>query len=198
MNQFWDERYRVEEYVYGKEPNTFFKSRLENYKPGHLLLPGEGEGRNAVYAASLGWKVTAFDTSTEGRSKALKLAKEKGVSINYEIASYHDFSFEEMHYDMVALFFTHQPEDDRKRFHRKLADSMNPGSILIFEGFHKKQINRNTGGPQNIEFLFDEAMILTDFANFEFLELTSLTRELNEGPFHQGVADVIQGVARKL
>ena len=67
-----------EEYVYGTEPNQFFKEQLQKIIPaGKLLLPGEGEGRNAVYAAKLGWMVDAFDQSSVARTKALNLAKEK-------------------------------------------------------------------------------------------------------------------------
>jgi hypothetical protein len=63
MNNFWDERYADEEYVYGTTPNQYFKQELEKLTPGKILLPGEGEGRNAVFAATQGWKVTARSKS---------------------------------------------------------------------------------------------------------------------------------------
>ena len=63
----------LEEYAYGITPNVFFKETIENYDlKGEILLPAEGEGRNAVYAAKNGLKVTAFDISREGKNKALK------------------------------------------------------------------------------------------------------------------------------
>lgn len=46
--------------AYGTEPNAFFKAQLDQLTPGRLLLPAEGEGRNAVYAAKKGWEVAAF------------------------------------------------------------------------------------------------------------------------------------------
>ena len=75
IKEQWDNRYSADDYIYGIEPNSYFKSIIDSLKPGSLLLPGEGEGRNAVYAASKGWKVTAYDISTEGRKKAMALAK---------------------------------------------------------------------------------------------------------------------------
>ena len=63
MKEFWDSRYREKEYAYGIEPNEFFKEFIDNNNPGKILLPGEGEGRNAVYSASKGWQVDAFDYS---------------------------------------------------------------------------------------------------------------------------------------
>ena len=75
MKNFWDERYKAKAYVYGKEPNQYFAEKLRELEPGKILLPAEGEGRNAVFAARQGWEVSAFDSSSEGRKKAFLLAE---------------------------------------------------------------------------------------------------------------------------
>jgi hypothetical protein len=67
---FWDHRYSKEDFAYGDNPNTFLVTTLPSYTPGKILFPAEGEGRNAVYAASLGWDTVAFDISSVGRLKA--------------------------------------------------------------------------------------------------------------------------------
>lgn len=54
MSNQWDERFGNTEYVYGKDPNAFFAEQLESLMIGNILFPCEGEGRNAVYAASKG------------------------------------------------------------------------------------------------------------------------------------------------
>lgn len=72
MKEFWNGKYSSKEYIYGTEPNEYFKSALEKYRPGTILLPGDGEGRNAVYAAKKGWQVTAFDFSNAAKEKAEK------------------------------------------------------------------------------------------------------------------------------
>ena len=71
----WNDRYSSEEFAYGTAPNNYLKEQLEKLKTGSILFPAEGEGRNAVFAAKLGWKVSAFDISAEGKNKALKLAE---------------------------------------------------------------------------------------------------------------------------
>lgn len=48
MKDFWNERYSREEFIYGKQPNEFFKEQLDKLKTGSILLPAEGEGRNAL------------------------------------------------------------------------------------------------------------------------------------------------------
>jgi Tellurite resistance protein TehB len=75
MKDFWNTRYKEESYAYGIEPNAFFKENIDKLVPGKILLPAEGEGRNAVYAARKGWEVTAFDFSDEAKIKTLKLAQ---------------------------------------------------------------------------------------------------------------------------
>src|ERR1039457_7358000 len=81
--QNWDERFSSEEYVYGTDPNVFLKEQLAKLSPGRLLMLGEGEGRNAVYAAKMNWQVDAVDFSDQARLKALKLAAKDNVKINY-------------------------------------------------------------------------------------------------------------------
>ena len=86
---FWNTRYREKEYAYGVEPNVFFKEQIQKIKAGTLLLAAEGEGRNAICAAKLGWTVSAFDISIEGQKKALALAKKKQVKIVSHLESFY-------------------------------------------------------------------------------------------------------------
>jgi len=197
MQEFWDERYKVKEYVYGKEPNTFLKTHLDKLTPGNILLPGEGEGRNAVYAAAKGWNVTAFDVSTEGRKKALHLAADRGVTIDYRLMPYRKFSQPVGRFDLIGLFFTHQPSALRRDFHRGLQKIVRPGGVILLEAFHKDQLIRETGGPKNIDFLFDKTGLKKDFKDLEILHLEVLSKALDEGPFHQGEAVVVQMIAKR-
>ena len=77
----WNDRYSKEEFAYGEEPNNYLKEQLTKLTVGRILFPAEGEGRNAVYAAKLGWTVSAFDISNEGKLKTLKLAEKNNVMI---------------------------------------------------------------------------------------------------------------------
>ncbi|EMM82692.1 thiopurine S-methyltransferase domain protein [Leptospira interrogans str. 2002000626] len=71
----WNERYNKEEFAFGEQPNEYLKEQLEKLKIGTILFPAEGEGRNAVFAAKLGWNVSAFDISIEGKRKHFDLQK---------------------------------------------------------------------------------------------------------------------------
>jgi len=106
MKEFWNERFAQKIYTYGKAPNVFFANQINKLQKGTLLLPAEGEGRNAVYAAIKGWNVTAFDYSEEGRKKALSLSREYDVEIDYQIQHADEFSDSEK-YDAIALIYAH-------------------------------------------------------------------------------------------
>lgn len=198
MISFWNERYRSEKYVYGKLPNVFLKGELERISTkGKLLLPAEGEGRNAAYAASIGWDVTAFDPSEEGKIKAMKLAEKIGVSYTYELFGYQEIPYEAESFDVIGLTFAHMPPELRKVIHAKYVQLLKPGGTLIMEAFSKEQINYNTGGPQQIDMLFSTNELMDDFKALQISKIEIAIETLNEGEFHQGAASVIQLVASK-
>jgi 2-polyprenyl-3-methyl-5-hydroxy-6-metoxy-1,4-benzoquinol methylase len=191
----WDQRYAREEYMYGKQPNEFFKDQLSNLRPGKILLPAEGEGRNAVFAAKKGWQVTAFDFSGEGKKKAEKLAKENNVEIDYRVTSIEEAGFKENTFDLIALFFVHAM--NRRINHQNLMKFVKPDGIVLLEAFSKKQINNSTGGPPRIEMLFSKEDLEGDFAGLSENRIWEDETFLNEGKGHVGKADVIRLIGRK-
>ncbi|WP_319227691.1 class I SAM-dependent methyltransferase [Draconibacterium orientale] len=192
MNNFWNDRYSTTAYAYGEAPNKFLKKELPQLHPGKVLFPAEGEGRNAVFAATLGWEVTAFDPSIEGKRKALLLAGKHNTSIHYQVTDYENADFEKEYFDCICLTYAHMPEHMRNKTHRKLASYLKPGGTLILEGFSKEQINRNTGGPKDISFLFDEKELENDFKYFSSVSTHKADIELDEGLYHRGLASIIR------
>lgn len=205
MKEVWDQRYRTvsNDYAFGTTPNTYFASSLANYaSKGKLLLPGEGEGRNAVFAAKQGWEVTAFDISSVAREKALKFAQEQTVNIDYLVGEPNMLLLPKNTFDALALIYVHFPAEAKSTYHQQLAQYLKKGGLLIFEAFSKqhlplKQAKLAKGGPGNIAMLFSIEELRQDFHNFQFLELKEEEIDLNAGPFHQGKGAVIRFVARK-
>jgi 2-polyprenyl-3-methyl-5-hydroxy-6-metoxy-1,4-benzoquinol methylase len=197
--EFWNNRYLSHETVYGDLPNAFFKQCLENLHIGRLLLPAEGEGRNAVYAATLGWEVTAFDYSHTAREKALKQAKSKDVSLSYEICDFLSYIAPNQSMDAVALIYAHIPPETRPTFHQKIANWVKPGGHVMLEAFNPLQLGLTSGGPKELNMLYTPDMLMTDFPDSEWdiTMLKTLETELNEGPFHQGKAQIIRLLARR-
>jgi 2-polyprenyl-3-methyl-5-hydroxy-6-metoxy-1,4-benzoquinol methylase len=197
MNQTWNQRYAEKDFAYGLLPNEFLKEQLEKLPKGNILLPCEGEGRNAVYAAQNGWNVTAFDFSETGFEKAKLLAKQNQVNINYSIADALEIIFEPESFDAIALIYAHFPEQVRNQFHTNLMTWLKPGGSIILEVFNPLQLNNTSGGPKDITMLYTKDIIEYDFKNLttKILSLNSII--LNEGKYHQGKADVIRYVGQK-
>ncbi len=197
MSEFWDKRYASEEYVYGIEPNHFLKESLDALEPGDILFPAEGEGRNAVYAAIQGWNVSAFDISSEGKEKAVKLASENTVSIDYKVAGFDEFNAKQESYDVIALIYAHVPASDREAYYQKCVGWLKPGGTLILEGFSKKQLGLDSGGPKSLEMLFSLDELTTELKGLTIEKGLETKITLSEGAHHQGEGEVVRIIATK-
>ncbi|MCG8309923.1 MAG: class I SAM-dependent methyltransferase [Cytophagales bacterium] len=196
MKDFWNERFGQEDFIYGKSPNAFFAEHLSKLGKGKVLLPAEGEGRNAVYAAKKGWKVVAFDFSEEGKSKAIKLAKENNVRIEYHLLNASDFRSNDP-YDVIALIFAHFAGEERKVLFKKLENALAPGGHLLIEVFSKNQLGKSSGGPKDFGLLYSADEIKSLFPNIRFSLLSEYTVQLKEGRYHLGEASVIRALGTK-
>ncbi|NNE76074.1 MAG: class I SAM-dependent methyltransferase [Pricia sp.] len=198
----WNSRYSEKEYAYGTKPNEFLKEQLQKLELGTILFGAEGEGRNAVYAAKLGWTVSAFDISIEGKNKASKLAKENNVTIDYQVGQLPDMDFENEHFDAIALIYAHFPPNIRTEYHKLLDKKLKKGGIVLFEAFGKNNLkyrneNPKIGGPTDLNLLFSTEELKSDFENYEILQLEEKEVELNEGHYHNGKGSAIRFVGRK-
>lgn len=197
MKDFWNNRYRNSEYAYGIKPNEYFKEKLNNLKVGKILLPAEGEGRNAVYAAKLGWVVTAFDISEEGKIKAEHLAKINNVKINYQLGDLNELILDVNEYDVIGLIYAHFPANLKFNYHQKLSTYIKSGGVVILEAFSKSNIinnNEDSGfnGPKDIEMLFSTEELISYFIDFEIVELNQIVVDLDEGEYHNGKNSIIR------
>lgn len=202
MKEKWDERYSNDEFAYGKEPNIYFKEQINTLPIGKVLFPAEGEGRNAVYTATLGWNVDAFDISLEGQKKAIQLAKQQNVSINYQLGEFQKLNYYLNQFDAIALIYAHFPAEVKSKYHKILTTYLKSGGLVIFEAFSKNHLSymdkyENMGGPKDLGSLFSIEEIKSDFDNFEIIELVEEEIELNEGLYHIGKGSVIRFVGRK-
>jgi len=196
MNQ-WDERFSVEEYVYGTKPNAFLEEQLPLLNLGAILFACEGEGRNAVFAASLGWDVSAFDGSKEGQKKANKLAEQNGVTIDYRIGDATEIEYPSESFDCIVFIYAHFPADIRTFIHQRALQWLKVGGTVLLEAFNPEQIPRTSGGPKDITMLYTPEILMLDFADVDDIAISIETVHLDEGPLHQGKAEVIRMIAKK-
>lgn len=191
-NDFWNQQYAGQEYRYGKEPETFFEKFIGRLTPGRLLLPGEGEGRHAVYAAKSGWQVDAIDFSPKAREKALAYAAEEEVEINYQLGDIMKMKVDYDAYDAIAVMFVHLPPEQRSQFHQRLVSFLKPdGGNLYLMAFSKKQLNYTSGGPKDEAMLYTKEELMKDFSQLDLDMVVEEEIEMNAGHGHEGKGMVI-------
>jgi len=197
-SDFWNKRFSGEEFTYGTEPNLFFRESIDKLTTGKILLIGEGEGRNAVYAAKLGWTVDAIDFSISAKEKTLKLATQNNVTINYQIENLDLFIPQKNYYDVVGIIFVHLEPGIRNQVHQRLSESLIKGGRIIMEVFSKSQIGKSTGGPQDIDMLYSEEDIRKSFPHLKFEHLKEQNVYLSEGKHHSGEGSVVRFIGQKI
>lgn len=188
----WDERYRESGYIYGTAPNAFLESVVDRLPLGKILMLAEGEGRNAVYLASLGYQVTAVDGSAVGLRKAAELAHVRGVAITAIVADLDGFRIEPAAWDGIVSCYCHLPPAIRVPLHRQVVSALRPGGVLVLEGFSTEQLANDTGGPKSLDMLLELDVLKQELNGLEFVHAVTLERDVKEGRGHTGIASVVQ------
>lgn len=186
----------MDEFAYGTEPNSFL---VQNAKllTGSVLSLAEGEGRNAVFLASLGLDVLGVDGSEVGLDKAQNLAASRGLAIRTEVADLATYEPPANFFGSIISISAHLPSEIRKRLYPHVERSLKPGGIILLEAYSKAQLTRDTGGPKDPDMLMSCEDLEKEFPNCETVLSQEIEREIIEGKFHTGLASVVQFIARK-
>lgn len=195
---FWDQQFSGAGFKYGTAPNAFLVSQAHRLAvPSDVLVPGDGEGRNSVWLAQQGHRVTAMDGSAVGLAKAQALAAERGVAIGAVQGDLAAWAPPPASADAVVLTYLHLPPAIRAGAHSRLAAALRPGGVLLLEAFHPRQLPLGSGGPKDEAMLYTLDMLRTDFAGLEELLAEETDTVLDEGPGHRGRACVTRWIGRQ-
>lgn len=195
----WDERYAGPDFAYGTEPNDFLAATAERYLPagGEVLSLAEGEGRNAVFLARRGFRVTGVDGSSVGLAKARELATKHGVTIETIVSDLAAFDLGVEGWDGIVSIWCHTPSALRERLHRQVVAALRPAGVLILESYTPDQLRYGTGGPPTADMLLSLEAARRELAGLELVIGEEKLRDVHEGKFHGGTSAVVQIVARK-
>jgi SAM-dependent methyltransferase len=193
----WDERYSVEEYVYGTRPNGFLASVVDRLPMGRVLCLAEGEGRNAVYLAEQGFEVTAVDSSAVGLEKARKLAGQHGVHIETVVADLAHYEIVPESWDAIVAIFCHLPPPLRRAVHAQAVAGLRPGGAFVLEAYTPAQLKHGTGGPPVVELMMTLDGLRDELTGLRFVHAVETERDIKEGRLHAGVGAVVQVLAYK-
>lgn len=198
--QRWDLRFEAADgFLFGSEPNRWLVS-AEPWLPrrARVLSVADGEGRNSVWLAAQGHRVTAFDLSPVGVARAREFAASREVAVEFHLGDAAAWAWEHEVYDAVAaIFIQFAPPELRERIFAGIAQVLAPGGVLILEGYGPRQMDYKTGGPGILEHLYTVPMLLAAFPDWTILASRDGDARLDEGAGHKGVSHLVSMVLRK-
>lgn len=179
--------------IMGKSQMHLFETRryrLDSHK--RIIAFAEGEGRNAVYLARAGHEVTTVDYSEKGLAKTQKLAQKHNVHVRTKQMNLLTDDVPQKEYDAAIMVFGHH--SDQLVVLNKLKQAVKPGGMIMIEVYSKEQIHYRTGGPSDIDMLYEPTDILAWSRGLKVLHFFYGEQERVEGKGHTGLAHVIQFV----
>jgi SAM-dependent methyltransferase len=165
----WDERYGASELVWGVRPNQWVEQEARGLPPGRALDIACGEGRNALWLASLGWQVTAVDFSAVGLDKARALEARTGTKpvewLCADATTYRHGS----QVDLALMCYLQLAADERRLAVRGAAEALAPGGVLLVIGHHALNLGEGVGGPQDPAVLLSLGDIVEDLDGMDLM-----------------------------
>jgi cyclopropane fatty-acyl-phospholipid synthase-like methyltransferase len=201
QESIWSQRYRDagEHYLFGVAPCRFLQIHRQRFEAGaNALSVADGEGRNSVWMAEQGLAVTALEISPVALEKARRLARGRGVEVNFIQADMLTMAWPPSQYDfVVGIFIQFVGPEERELQFARLKQALKPGGLLLLHGYTPKQLEYKTGGPSAVENLYTEDLLRKTFADFSIDTLHAYEADIDEGHGHRGRSALIDLIARK-
>ncbi|PWG15681.1 SAM-dependent methyltransferase [Salibaculum griseiflavum] len=195
----WEDRYHAEgDYLFGRAPaafltdNPWIVSGMQT-----ALCVADGEGRNSVWLAGQGLKVSAFDLSPTAIARAQALAADAGVRVATQVSDWAGYDWERQVDMVVGIFVQFMGAQDRPGQFADMARALRPGGRLVLHGYRPEQVDYGTGGPPSRDNMYTEALLREAFPGWQVERLASYDRDVDEGRGHSGRSALIDLVARK-
>jgi SAM-dependent methyltransferase len=158
----WNARYAAaadaHNSVWSVEPNAWVAATIGPLPPGSAVDLGCGEGRNAIWLASLGWVATGVDFSAAGIDVAAARARQAGVDVAWHVADATTWRATTP-VDLVLIAYLHLSEEDLLRAVANAIASLTPGGRLVMIGHDRTNVTDGVGGPQRPEILYSPDLL---------------------------------------
>ena len=181
----WDSRYASVEQVWSLAPNQFVAAELAELPPGRAVDLACGEGRNAIWLAERGWKVTALDFSQVAVDRGRRIADDH-LPIDWRVGD--ALTAELPPADLVVLAYLQLPDDERRTAVRRGFAALEPGGTLFLVAHDSTNLTEGTGGPQDASVLYTAEDVLADLEGepFDVVRASRVARVVEQDDEHGG------------
>jgi len=163
----WDRRYAGGDLLWTERPNRFLVAEIADLAPGRALDLACGEGRNAVWLAELGWRVTGVDFSEVAVEKAHRLAARRGVEVDWVAEDLLRYQFPAATCDLVIMLYLQLPAAVREQVIRAAAAALAPGGTFLLVAHDRRNLEDGYGGPRDPTVLYTAEDVVVDLGGFE-------------------------------
>lgn len=185
----WNKRYANKEFVWTVDPNRFLVAELAGLPPGRALDLGCGEGRNAVWLAEQGWRVTAVDFSDIGLDKGRQLASARHATVTWVLADVTSYRPHRGTYDLVLICYLQLPARERSRVLKHAQEALALHGTLLYIGHDLSNLEHGWGGPQDPAVLCTPQQVVADLAGLRIVKAEVRSRPVAREPAHGGPVD---------
>ena len=172
----WDRRYADSDRPPRREPVPVVAELVAPLEPGRALDLAAGTGRNAVWLARSGWRVTAVDFSRVGLAKARERADAAGVEMEYVVADVHDYDPAPLTFDLVLIAYLHPEPGARAQLFADVTRWVAPGGRLLVVGLDASDPKAATG-TMDPDRRFTPDRLEGAFPGIELTRCERVTRE---------------------
>lgn len=192
----WDEKWRgrLDESRHAEttgQPSRFLVSAVEGRVPGRALDLACGAGRNAVWLAEHGWRVTGVDFSEVALSEARRLAAVRGVEVGWIEADLLAWEAPAQVFELALLLYLQVPAHELRAVLRLAAGALAPGGRLLVVGHHSDNLEHGYGGPKSPAVLYTEGEVVAGLLG---LEIERAERVLRPVETDDGLRNAIDAV----
>ena len=189
----WDRRYADSEFLWSAEPNRFVVQELSGLPPGQGLDLACGEGRNAVWLAERGWRVTAVDFSPVGLAKARRLADERKVSVDWLLADLLDYQPASDTFQLALIAYLQIPAEKRAAVLLKACSALASGGVILVVGHDLANLSEGVGGPQDPSVLYTPDDIAAELPGLSVQRAERVRRPVDvDGQLHDAIDTLVR------
>jgi SAM-dependent methyltransferase len=189
-SQDWNRKHGEGGLLFGAEPNRFLVAEVDGLQPGRALDVACGSGRNSVWLAGRGWRVTGVDFSDVALEQAKALAAERGVDVDWVQADLLGWRPFDEAFDLVVVLYLQLPADQLEQVLRRAAAGLAPGGMLLVVGHHSDNLEQGYGGPKDPRVLFTPKQVVGSLDGLRIEKAEAVLRPV------EGERDAIDALVR--
>jgi SAM-dependent methyltransferase len=213
----WDARYRKARDSAGARlwsavPTALLPQSVAGWRPGRALDLATGDGRNAIWLAANGWRVTAVDFSTEAIKSAKGHALDVGMTVDWQCADVTTWlgaraqsrnntdttdqstNPDSNHlFDLITIIYLHIPHPELVGVIESAHKLLAPGGHLLAIGHDVENIGSGTSGPTSPAILYTPELLASAVSAGSIERCETVSRDVAADP---ELSSEITGTAR--